>query len=255
MPRTSRKISYTKLYHIILRGIDRLDIFIDKNDYRKFLDILKETMNKYQYEIYVYCLMTNHVHLIIYDKEEKISKIMQSVEVRYSSYFNKKYDRTGHLFQNRFISKSIENFRYLITACRYIHQNPEKAKMKKTEEYEWSSYREYLEKPILISKNIPNLLFGVNEKEGKRQFVEFHKINENSIFDLIEYEMQSRLTDSQLIQYICELLEINNVHEILELSKDIRNKKIEIIKENLKVTSSQISRVLGISRKIIEKIK
>ena len=98
MPRIARMYSELKVYHIIIRGIDKQDIFLDTYDKDKFLKIIDDTKEKYNYEVYAYCLMDNHVHLIIYDKDEMISKIMQSIEIRYVSYFNVKYDRVGHLF-------------------------------------------------------------------------------------------------------------------------------------------------------------
>ena len=84
MPRIARKISMTKVYHVILRGNDRQDIFYEEQDYKKFLKLIVVTKEKYQYEVYAYCLMTNHVHLILYDKNDQISKIMQSIEIAYS---------------------------------------------------------------------------------------------------------------------------------------------------------------------------
>ena len=104
MPRVARGKSCTKVYHIILRGNDKQDIFFDNQDYIKFIKEIVNTKEKYNYDLYAYCLMTNHVHMVIYDKESVLSKIMQSLEVAYSSYFSKKYEKVGHLFQNRFLS-------------------------------------------------------------------------------------------------------------------------------------------------------
>ena len=86
MPRIARRKSTTKVYHTILRGNDRQDIFFDEQDYKKFLKEIIKTKEKYKYELYAYCLMTNHVHLVIFDKDNMISKIMQSLAVSYSSY-------------------------------------------------------------------------------------------------------------------------------------------------------------------------
>ena len=256
MPRIRRKISSTKVYHVILRGIDKQDIFFCDKDYYKFLEILKETKEKYKYDIYSYCLMNNHVHLIIYDKEEQLSKIMQSIEISYSFYFNKKYDRVGHLFQNRYLSKNIEDREYLITACRYIHQNPQKAGIEKTEKYKWSSYKEYTEKVKIINPKMLLLVLSEKEKEAKEEFIKFHNIqSSNEILDLIEYEMKEKITDEELIRYICELVKIDDVYKILDFNKEKRNKIISKIKENPKITSAQISRVTGINRKIIERVK
>ena len=144
MPRMARKVSSTKVYHVILRGNDKQNIFFDEQDYKKFTKEIKNTKEKYGYELYAYCLMTNHVHLVIYDKNNMLSKIMQSLEVTYSAYFSKKYEKTGHLFQNRFLSKEVETREYLMQVCRYVHQNPVKAKISTVDKYKWSSFKEYL---------------------------------------------------------------------------------------------------------------
>ena len=76
MPRMARKKCNTKVYHVILRGNEKQDIFLEKQDYNKFMKEIYNTKEKYQYELYAYCFMTNHVHLIIYDKNDKLSKIL-----------------------------------------------------------------------------------------------------------------------------------------------------------------------------------
>lgn len=256
MPRIKRQISYTKVYHIMLRRINKQNIFICDNDYLKFLKIIKKSKSKYKYEIYSYCLMSNHTHLIIYDQMSNLSKIMQSIEISYSDYFNKKYERIGHLFQNRFLSKQIEDKEYLKTACRYIHKNPQKAGISKTEDYKWSSYKEYIGKNQIINPKMLLSLFSTNESQGIDEFIKFHNVESSTeISDLIEYEMKEKITDDELSRYICELVNIPNVYKILEYNTEKRNKILAKIKENKKITSVQISRVLGINRKIIERAK
>lgn len=112
MSRQPRKFSYSQIYHIILKGIDGHDIFYDNNDKNFFLKQILTTKQTFNYIVYSYCLMSNHVHLVIKCKNELLSKAIQSLSIRYVSYFNKKYERTGHLFQGRFKSKSVENQKY-----------------------------------------------------------------------------------------------------------------------------------------------
>lgn len=154
-----RKLSSTKVYHIILRGNNKQDIFLDEQDYKKFIIELRKTKEKYFYELYAYCIMTNHVHLVVFDRKDYISKIIQSLTISYSSYFSKKYDKTGHLFQNRFLSKEIETSEYLKRVCRYIHQNPAKAKIAKLDEYKWSSFNEYIYGGKIVSTKMILSLF------------------------------------------------------------------------------------------------
>ena len=197
MPRVARKISNTKVYHIILRGNDRQDIFYDEQDYKKFLKTMKMTKEKYQYKIYAYCLMTNHVHLVIYDKNNQISKIMQSIAISYSSYFSKKYDKEGHLFQNRFLSKNVETKEYMCRLCRYIHQNPVKSGISTIEQYKWSSYLEFIYGEKIINREWILPMFGQTQKEAIENFIIFHSYEKKTINEEVEYEIIDKLTDEQ----------------------------------------------------------
>lgn len=258
MPRMAREYSEIKVYHITIRGIDKQDIFFDEDDRYKFMDIIKETKEKYDYDIYSYCLMDNHVHLVIYDKELKISKIMQSIQVSYAFYFNKKYERIGHLFQNRFFSKKVEDREYLKMVCRYIHQNPLKAGIGKTEEYKWSSYKEYVGNPKIINNKLLLSIFSENIENAKEEFIKFHNIdtdsnNEEKIKNMIDYEFIGKVTDEEAKKYICELLNIENVSEILKYNTEIRNEKLSKLRCLKNIPIAQLSRVIHINRKIIER--
>ena len=254
MPRVARKISNTKVYHIILRGNDRQDIFYDEQDYKKFLKIMKLTKEKYQYEIYVYCFMANHVHLVFYDKNNQISKIIQSIAISYSSYFSKKYRKEGHLFQNRFLSKNIETKEYLYRLCRYIHQNPLKAGISTVKRYKWSSYREYIYDEKMISRELILSMFGQTKKEAIENFIIFHSYEEKNINEEVEYEIIDKLTDEQVKRKIQKILSIEDVWEIRTYNKKVRDEKIYQLK-NIKGTSkAQLSRILGINRKVIERV-
>jgi len=126
MPRTIRKGSKTGVYHIMLRGINKQCIFNDGEDKRIFINRLLRYKEIGDFEIYAYCLMDNHVHLLIKERSETVSVLIKRIGVSYVNWFNNKYDRTGHLFQDRFKSEPVENDSYLLTAARYIHQNPVK---------------------------------------------------------------------------------------------------------------------------------
>lgn len=258
LPRIARKYSEVKVYHITIRGIDKQNIFLDEDDKRKFISIIKETKEKYNYEIYAYCLMDNHVHLVIYDKEQKISKIMQSIEISYVFYFNMKYDRIGHLFQDRFFSKKVEDREYLKMVCRYIHQNPLKAGLGKTEEYKWSSYKEYIGNPKIINSKLLLSIFSEDIEDAKQVFIKFHNLNinvdkETEIENMMEYELCERLNDGEIEKYICELLNIRSVREISKYNTETRNKKLSKLKCFKNISISQLSRITGINRKMIER--
>lgn len=256
MPRTARKKSSTKVYHVILRGNAKQDIFLEKQDYNKFMKEIYNTKEKYQYELYAYCFMTNHVHLIIYDKNDKLSKILQSLTVSYSAYWNKKYERVGHLFQDRFLSKNVENEGYLKTVCRYIHQNPYKGGIAEMEEYPWSSYQEYLKESKIIEINQLLRLFGENKAEAMHNFVEFHKLNkkQDDMAEFMEYEMVERLNDEQARRYIEEVLELENIQEIMQYNIQKRNEYLKKLKNIKGISKAQIARLIGTSEKIVERV-
>lgn len=254
MPRVARKLSDTKVYHIILRGNDKQDIFYDEQDYEKFLKEMIRTKEKYVYDLYAYCLMPNHVHLTIYDKENQISRIIQSIAVSYSSYFAKKYDKVGHLFQNRFLSKNIETRKYLLELCRYIHQNPIKAGISEMIDYRWSSYKEFIEGDKIISSDFIFSIFGDKKLNAMNNFIAFHNNNLEKINDEVEYEILEKLTDEQLSKRIKMILGLEDIRKVRTYNAKIRNDEIKKLKGIKGTSKSQIARVLGINRKIIERI-
>ena len=251
MPRYARIKTSTKVYHVINRGINKQDIFLDKQDVLKYIKEIKNTKEKYKYEIYAYALMSDHVHFVIFDGNETMSTAIQSLNIRYTLYFNKKYERTGHLFENRFKSYVINNQEYLKNVVRYIHKNPENAGLKP---YLWTSYYEYVNKPELInSKEVLNC-FGYNN-EALNNFIEFHN-NYNKNWDYYKnYELISKMTDEEAINIIKETLEEKNLLKIQNYNK---KEKYKIIKQILKIeaiTKEQISRIVGISTRTIRKIE
>jgi len=160
MPRTKREKSSTGIYHIIFRGINRQRIFEDDQDYQRFLQILEDAKKKSEYEIYGFCLMSNHVHLLMKEGSEDLGVSFKRIGACYVYYYNWKYQRRGHLFQDRYKSEVVEDTGYFLTVLRYIHQNPLKAKMvAKYEEYPWSSYMEYIKRARFCITNYALELF------------------------------------------------------------------------------------------------
>jgi REP element-mobilizing transposase RayT len=132
------------LYHITSRGNERKAIFKDESDYLKFLDFLAELPKRYGVVIHGYVLMGNHYHLLAETPKGNITKAIHYLNAAYTGYFNRKYERAGHLFQGRYKGLVIEKERYLLSVSRYIHLNPVKARMvERPGGYQWSSYPEY----------------------------------------------------------------------------------------------------------------
>lgn len=233
MPRKRRMKTDTKMYHIIIRGVNKQDIFYDEQDIHKFLKELIRVKEKYAVKIYSYCLMPNHIHFEIEDVTDSLHKIMQSLEVSYSAYFNKKYERVGHLFQNRFLSKCIENEQYLIRLCRYIHQNPVKARISTLDKYKWSSYRSYIfneEDKITDRQYILNLFD--NDIEKFKNF-SLENLYKNDEVEDLEFEIIKSFSDKEAIEIIRIKIGEANLQNIQHYNKIMREAVLSKLK-NLK---------------------
>ena len=143
MPRAPRIQDAGHLHHVISRGNDRQALFRSPDDFRQYIDLLSEFRKQYPVCIYNFCLMDNHVHLLIEPLAEgNLSKFMENVSKQYAKYFNKKYNHVGHVFQGRFKSFLIQREKYLIACSRYCDLNPVKAKMViDPKDYPWSGYK------------------------------------------------------------------------------------------------------------------
>lgn len=145
MPRPLRQSIESGCYHITIRGINRQDIFLDDEDRTHFLDIVSICKDITGMKLYNYALMSDHIHLQVAAGNESISTTMQRIQVRFVRWYNKKYDRVGHLFQNRFDSRVITNERGLLAVWHYIMRNPANAGMESYpgERYFWTGYGDY----------------------------------------------------------------------------------------------------------------
>ena len=175
MPRKARQKRSTAIYHIMCRSISEILLFRDNEDKDYYLHLLKRYIEKFKCSLYAYCLMDNHVHLHIDPKGYDISKYMHCVNTSYVRYYNKKYERHGHVFQGRFGSRILDTTRYNLIVSAYIHNNPFDIKEFKgnEENYEYSSYGIYL--GIREDKiKIVDLSFIMNlfDTKNKRKFAE-----------------------------------------------------------------------------------
>jgi putative transposase len=149
-------------YHVLSRGNERREIFRDEKDYLRFLDTLGTMVERFKLEIHGYVLMKNHYHLVVRTKEANLSRAIQWLGASYSIWFNRRHQRSGHLFQGRFKSFLIENDRYLTAMCHYIHGNPLRAGLaKRLSDYRWSSYQAYADKSYHLPWLTTDLVLGI----------------------------------------------------------------------------------------------
>lgn len=132
------------IYHVIARGNNKENIFLDSKDKNRYHDLLDKYKLKYNFEIYAYVLMDNHVHLLVCVNEVPLAKIMQGIQLSYTQYYNKKYQHFGHVFQQRYKAFLCNSDSYLLNLICYIHQNPCRAHFPEGLVYTWSSHKDYL---------------------------------------------------------------------------------------------------------------
>jgi putative transposase len=179
MPRVARIKTELGIYHIMIRSISDVALFRENDDKIMYLKLIKKYQSIFLFKIYAYCLMTTHGHIAIDSNGADISKIMKSINQCYSAYFNHKYNRHGHVFQDRFKSELIDNSAYLIKLSAYIHNNPSDIKEYKNnvEHYQYSSLGIYLG----IAKDDFNILnkeyilshFSTNNIRARKSYLEF----------------------------------------------------------------------------------
>ncbi len=248
MPRGERKRSSIGMYHIMLRGIDERELFLSDVDYIEFIEYIRKAKEKSNCYLYGYCLMKNHAHVLLKEDNEKVGDIVRRIAVGYAQYYNYRYGRMGHLFQNRFTSEPIEDEKYFLTVLRHIHQNPvETGTVKSVADYRWSSYREYVSsgKVEVIDRD-----FTLELLSGKSGFVNFMQVKNDNDDVCLEYNYKKRYTDDDLRDTISSNIDIEKLGEV---DKEERNKMLREIKEMTQVSNRQLSRVLGIGRGILEK--
>ncbi len=261
MGRVQRKLSTTGCYHIMLRGNERKRIFLDNEDRQKLIDTLASKAEDTNLSVYAYCLMDNHVHLVVRDDDNEISRIMKGIATRYAMFFNNKYQRAGHLFQDRFKSEVIEDERYLLAVIRYVHNNPVQAGMvERCEQYKWSSYQAYItpnqEECKLVNSEYILRMISTDLKKAIKEFERFSRENgEGDFMDEVE-DMISSLEEGQ--EYLNEYLKKTwpgvSKDEILKDTVK-RNAVIMEMRSNTGLSVRKIAQLLEINRGIVERVR
>lgn len=177
MPRTRRIFYDGAIYHIINRGHNQQGILLDAEDFVKFKNIMADYLKKYDFNIFHYCFMLNHFHLIMrVNKVKHLPDIMKGVSLTYANHHKKKYSRVGCLFQSRYKSILIEKDEYLLECGRYIERNPVRAGLvKDPSEYQWSSYNYYAKgkKDTIITPNILYESLGATPSQRMQNYTKY----------------------------------------------------------------------------------
>ena len=248
MPRLPRQKSESGIYHIILRGINQQAIFEDNEDYFKFVETLENYKAVSGYKVFAYCLMSNHIHILLKIEKEDLALIMKRVAGSYVYWYNWKYYRKGHLFQDRFKSEPIEDDSYFMTILRYIHQNPIKAGIvDNINMYPYSSYNDYISE----ESGVVDLDFALSLMK-KDEFINFNnEKNDDICLDIDAKDF--RINDIDAKKIIKKISKCDSITEFQQLEQKKRDEYIKKLK-NKGLSIRQISRLTGVSFSIVRKI-
>ncbi|MFZ7133005.1 MAG: transposase [Eubacteriales bacterium] len=253
MARTPREISNLKYYHVMIQGNNKNKLFLDDEDKKRMLEIIRNIVRIHRTKVIAYCVMDNHAHFLI-KEEHNISSIMKKINSSYAIYFNKKYNSSGHVFEDRFKSECIKSESQLLPVIRYIHNNPQRCGLSVKLEYKWSSYCEYIqhkEESIIDKKNILNQFDG-NYEKALIKFIEYNNKENNDIFlDMTES------VENKIVKMIESYLSQNDINfQELGYKKNIEH-RIQLvlllkIKGNLSIR--KIAEILQLNRGVVYKI-
>lgn len=245
MPRKARTKSNLCINHVILRGVNQQIIFEDENDYLQFISVLQYYKETCHFKLYAYCLMNNHVHLLLEYTTVELGIIMKKIEVKFVKWYNQKYQRIGNLFQDRYKSEPVNDMRYFQTVFRYIHQNPIHAGMEKVlGMYPWSSYQSYadLDKSFIDIEKILNLFSNHAECMDYLQTTSEEKC--------MEHNSTTRLSDIEALQIIQKKTLCSSPADFQHLDLITRNHYLRQLCHT-GISMRQLSRLTGISRTAI----
>jgi REP element-mobilizing transposase RayT len=248
----------------MLRGNNKQVIFEYENDYLRFQQLMYQKCNPKDVVgnpmppccvIYAYCLMPNHVHLLLQEKQKTLGEVMKRITIAYAYYFNRKYQRNGYLFQDRFRSEPVDDAGYFIKLMAYIHLNPVNACIVSAPgEYPWSSWSEYenlrcCPMPFCAVSSVLSRI----SWEALNELVNEPLPKTSRILDY-NNETTIRLNEEKIREFICKDCEFQNPKDIQTLSKPERK---AVLKKILDFGGSirQISRLTGLSESIVRRAR
>lgn len=245
MPRVSRKISASGCYHVIIRGVNRQEIFLDDRDREKFLDAVARFAGELEIALIAYCLMDNHVHLLM-NAGERAGLFVKKLASSYVFYFNRKYERVGHLFQDRFRSEAVDTEAYLLTVARYILQNPAKAGLCGAAEYAWSSWQEAATGEGLCDTSLLCRIVG-----DRRRLMAFLRAPAEDC--CLEADGRGPVNDQTAGRLLCAIAGLAHPQALAGLGREAQRAAVaRARREGLSIR--QIARLTGLNRNVIQRM-
>lgn len=248
MPRISKKDLESGFFHIMSQGINKEKIFESNKNKKRYQDLMQRYQREQKIRILAYCIMDNHVHMLIFsDEMQEISTFMKKLNTNYAIYYNKIEERVGYVFRNRYKSEKIYNQSYLKNCLKYIHMNPVKAGIvKKEKDYKYSSYCDYINKEGIVNDETIRMIFN-SEYNYLKEFLEI-EYEENLFFNSKEKEIK------EYIAIYCDYKDVT-IEELVKKQKLLKN-LYNNLKEQYEISKSKMAQMININRtKLVRLLK
>ena len=279
MPRKPRIHYPGALYHVYVKGNNGEDIFREEIQKARYLELLALYKQKLGFKLYAFCVMSNHAHLLIEVKDISLSQIMQRIQQVYTQWYNWRYNRSGHVFQQRYNALLCDKESYLLQLIKYIHNNPVKANLIGGIYYKWSSHLYYLGKDgggIVDTADILSRFSG-NKREALQRYLDFmnQELEEIPFEGFEELHPKAttieankdipgkenpaeELTIDEIIQRVCanESVDVAGIFKTkIQRISDIRKAIVLLSTRHCRISSAELAEKLGLSLSMISKIK
>lgn len=258
MARQARNKSTAGVYHVMLRGNERKPVFLDDEDKQTFINILLQKKEGAASLLYSYCVMDNHVHMVIQEAGQRLDTFMKRIGITYAAYFNKKYNRVGHVFQDRFRSEPIDDDAYLLCAIRYIHKNPFGSGGSLSTDYIWSSFPSYMnckDSPPLLPE-MEDILgrFSSDRQCALQSFYEFH-LGEEELPDLfLDMPDETGENAEDILNGFLQSRSWSSGDLQKQDNRQVLRQLVEMLMTRSKISARQVSRLTGINREKVRKL-
>ena len=217
-------------YHVVVRGNNHAYIFNNRENKEEYKKIVSKYKKKYRFKLYAYCMMDNHVHMLIEVSDVPLSKIMQGIQQVFTQRYNRRNKSTGHVFEQRYKSYLCNRDEYLFQLIRYVHQNPVRSKLNDGIDYEWSSHKEYIGNSELADVDFPLSMFSDKKNKAIKRYLDFIGELETKEIKSMDFQEDKTLEITQNIEKKHKIAK----EELIGIIEEVTKIKIDEIKGNSK---------------------
>lgn len=263
MSRKIRQLNHSGIYHIFIQGYNKTEIFKDESDKIFFINILSNNALQNNLKIFAYCILDDHAHLLIWDFNNLLSILMKEITKKYAYYLNKKHERTGKVFHDRFRSEPIEDIESLFSILNFIHNDPIRTNLvNQPSHYQWSSYNSYLynnhvEDSFVSTNELINRLSLNNYVSNELLLQSTNNTSNNKFIDCNNIiNNKTILSEDEAKLFIKDYLENKNqTLESIKTNWELRFALVHELKEKSNLSIRKIASLLSLTRGIVQNIK